>query len=167
MPKEMLPAWNLVQTAHVVGLRFVEMFAAVDLTPTQFAILMYLDDDEGLTQAQLARRVLVRPQSMGALVIGLLERGLVIRDGPGGRGRRSGLTLTDVGREALQQAWPAVRALNTPTALGLTSAQAAMLDESLGRIQAAMSKPADSQSLSDDVAPPGIPSAALGRPTTA
>ena len=146
MSKEMLPAWNLVQTAHVVGLRFAEMFAAVDLTPTQFAILMHLDDDdEGLTQAQLARRVLVRPQSMGALVAALLERGLVIRDGPAGRGRRSGITLTDAGRGALQRAWPAVRALNTPAALGLTPAQAAMLDESLDHIQAVMSKAADSE----------------------
>ena len=143
MSKESLPAWHLMQTAHVVGLRFVEMFAAVDLTPTQFAILMHLDDDEGLTQAQLARRVLVRPQSMGILVTGLLARGLVGRDGPGGRGRRSGVTLTDAGREALQRAWPAVRALNTPTALGLTAAQAAMLDESLDNVRRAMTKSTD------------------------
>ena len=144
MSKEPLPAWNLMQTAHVVGLRFVEVFAAVDLTPTQFAILMYLDEDEGLTQAQLARRVLVRPQSMGTLVTTLLARGLAVRDGPGGRGRRSGLSLTDAGRAALQRAWPAVRAFNTPTALGLTTAQAAMLDESLIHVRTTLSKTADS-----------------------
>ena len=144
MSNKSLPAWNLMQTAHVVGLRFVEVFAAVGLTPTQFAILMHLDDDEGLTQAQLARRVLVRPQSMGTLVTTLLARGFVVRDGPGGRGRRSGVSLTDAGREALQRAWPAVRALNTPTALGLTPAQAAMLDESLTHVRGALSKPTDS-----------------------
>lgn len=138
-----------MQTAHVVGLRFVEMFAAVDLTPTQFAILMHLDDDEGLTQAQLARRVLVRPQSMGALVTTLLTQGLVVRDGPGGRGRRSGVSLTDAGREALQRAWPAVRALNTPDALGLTPAQAAMLDESLIHVRTALNKSTDSELTSD------------------
>jgi len=146
MSKESLPAWNLMQTAHVVGLRFVEVFTAVGLTPTQFAILMHLDDDEGLTQAQLARRVLVRPQSMGILVTTLLARGLVVRDGPGGRGRRSGLSLTAAGQEALQRAWPAVRALNTPDALGLSPAQTALLDESLDHIRAVMSKPTDSAS---------------------
>lgn len=131
-------AWNLVRTAHVVGLRFGELFAAMNLTPTQFAVLIYLEDDEGLTQAELARRVLVRPQSIGALVTSLVEQGLVVRDGPGGRGRRAGIALTEAGREVLERAWPPVRAFNTPAALGLTPAQAAMLDESLDRVRTAM-----------------------------
>lgn len=136
MPSEPLPVWNLVRTAHVVGLRFGEVFAAVDLTPTQFAVLMHLEDHEGLTQAELARRVLVRPQSIGALLTSMVEQGLVVRAGPGGRGRRAGIALTDAGREVLRRAWPPVRAFNTPASLGLTPAQAAMLDEILDRIRA-------------------------------
>jgi len=154
MSDEMLPAWNLVRTAHVVGLRFVELFTAVDLTPTQFAVLMHLEEDERLTQAQLARQVLVSPQSMGVLITSLVERGLVVRDGPGGRGRRAGLTLTGTGVETLERVWPSVRAFNTPTALGLTPAQAAMLDETLDRVRAAANKSTDmGASARGDVAP--------------
>ena len=138
MPTEPLPVWNLVRTAHVVGLRFAEIVAAADLTPTQFAVLLQLEGDEGLTQAELARQVMVRPQTMGTLITALTQRGFVVRDGPGGRGRRAGFALTDAGREALERAWPLVRAFNTPTSLGLTPAQAAMLDESLDRVRAAV-----------------------------
>ena len=138
MTEEPLPVWNLMRTAHVVGLRFGELFAATDLTPTQFGILRALAVDEGLTQAELARVVLVRPQSIAALAATLIDRGLVARDGPGGRGRRAGLALTDAGREALERAWPPVREFNTAAALGLTPAQAAMLDETLDRIRAAL-----------------------------
>lgn len=142
MSEEALTAQNLVQTAHVVGLRFSELFAGMDLTPTQFAVLLELEaleeGDEGLTQAELARRVLVRPQSVGVLLTSLMEQGLVVRAGPGGRGRRAGIALTDAGREALARAWPPVRAFNTPSALGLTAAQAGMLDELLDRVRAAL-----------------------------
>lgn len=135
MVEKSLPAWNLVRTAHLVGLRFVELLAAVDLSPTQFAVLMHLEQGQGLSQAELARRVLVRPQSVGTLVSSLAERGYIVREGPGGRGRRAGIAVTDAGREAMERAWPAVRALNAPDAMGITPAQAAMLDEILDRIR--------------------------------
>ncbi|MEJ2871460.1 MarR family winged helix-turn-helix transcriptional regulator [Actinomycetospora sp. OC33-EN08] len=141
MTEETLTAQNLVQTAHVVGLRFSELFAALDLTPTQFAVLIELealdDGDDGLTQAELARRVLVRPQSVRVLLSSLVEQGLVTRDGPGGKGRRVGVSLTAEGRAALARSWPSVRAFNTPESLGLSRAQAAMLNELLDRVRAA------------------------------
>lgn len=141
MSEESLTAQNLVQTAHVVGLRFAELFAGLDLTPTQFAVLIELEaldeGDQGLTQAELARRVLVRPQSIGVLLASLIDQGLVAREAPGGRGRRVGIALTDAGRAALAQAWPPVLAFNTPASMGLTRAQAAMLDELLDHVRAA------------------------------
>lgn len=141
MSEESLIAQELVQTAHVVGLRFSELFAGLDLTPTQFAVLIELEaldqGQQGLTQAELARRVLVRPQSVGVLLASLVDQGLVARDGPGGRGRRVGVSLTDGGRTALARAWPAVRAFNDPAALGLTPAEAGMLGQLLERVRAA------------------------------
>ena len=130
--------WELMQTAHVVGRRFTELMSAVGLTPTQFAVLMHLQDRDAATQAELARVVLVSPQSIGVLLSPLLERGLVVRDGPGGRGRRAGLSLTEPGRQALHRAWTPVRDFNSPAALGLTPAQAAILREILGRVRATL-----------------------------
>ena len=115
--------WTLVQTAHVVARRFTQLFAEFGLTPTQFGVLAYLMDDEGLSQAELARRVLVRPQSMGELLSVLTDRGLVRRDGPAGRGRRSGLKITTAGREVFQAALPRVAAFHGPESTGLTAQQ--------------------------------------------
>nr|WP_281376519.1 MarR family transcriptional regulator [Actinomycetospora corticicola] len=107
----------------------------MDLTPTQFGVLRALDRGEGMSQAQLAREVLVRPQSMGVLVGDMLDRGLIERQGPGGRGRRVGLALSAHGREVLERTRPAVRDFNAPAALGLTFAQAAMLEEILDQVR--------------------------------
>lgn len=123
VPEETFPAWTLVQAAHVVARGFTAVFAEVGLTPSQFGVLANLADDDGLTQAELARRVLVRPQSMGELMGSLLERGLVRRDGPAGRGRRSAIVITDEGRALMVAALPGVRAFNSPESLGLTVEQ--------------------------------------------
>lgn len=139
MSDEALPVWGLVQTAHVVGRRFTQLMSGLGLTPTQFAVLMHLQEQDGATQAELARLVLVSPQSIGALLSPLLDGGLVVRDGPGGRGRRAGLSLSQTGREALDRAWGPVREFNSPAALGLTAAQAAILAEILARVRATVS----------------------------
>lgn len=134
-----LPVWELMQTAHVVGRRFAELMSGVALTPTQFAVLMHLDQREGATQAELARVVLVSPQSIGALLSPLLEGQLVVRDGPGGRGRRAGLSLTEAGRQALERARGPVQDFNSPAALGLSPVEAAALSEILASVRATMS----------------------------
>lgn len=63
---------------------------------------------------------------------------VLVRDGPGGRGRRAGIALTDLGQAALERARSPVRAFNAPAALGLTPAQSAMLVELLGHVRSAM-----------------------------
>lgn len=129
---EAFPAWTLVQASHVVARRFAAVFAQVGLTPTQFGVLAYLAEEPALTQAELARRVLVRPQSLRELLVPLLERGLVSREGPAGRGRRSGIALTDAGREVMASALPGVRAFTA--GLGLDADQLRVLDDLLHTI---------------------------------
>jgi len=118
---------------------------SVGLTPTQFGVLVQLEDREPRTHADLARGVLLRPQSMGELVESLLARGLVGRDGPGGRGRRVGIRLTEGGRALLAAAWPRVRTFNAPATLGLTDPQADTLDELLHRVRHALGGPAGAE----------------------
>ena len=141
MSTERLPAWTLIQASHVVAREFTAVFAEVGLTPTQFGVLVQLEEHEPRTQAELARGVLLRPQSMGELVDSLLARGLVRRDGPGGRGRRTGIRLTENGRDVLAVAWPLVRAFNAPETLGLTDREADTLDALLHRERNALGAP--------------------------
>ena len=125
-PNEVVPLWELIQTSWVVARGFASVFAEVGLSPSQFGVLVSLSESD-LTQAELARQLMMRPQSMGELVGSLLERGLVSRAGPSGRGRRSKVGLTDLGRQMLRDAWPSVRAFNAPEAIGLSRKETEML----------------------------------------
>ena len=133
-----LLVWDLVRTARLVERRLIAVFDELDLSPTEFGVLNVLERGARPTQAALAREVLVRPQSMGVLVSGLLDRGLIARDGPAGRGHRSGIVLTRDGRAALARARPAVRAGNHPTVLGLDPDDAQALDRILARVRASL-----------------------------
>ncbi|MEJ2890842.1 MarR family winged helix-turn-helix transcriptional regulator [Actinomycetospora aeridis] len=137
-----LPLWEIVQTYHPVARGFHALFAEAGLTPNQFGVLAVLRDEEGTgrgsTQAELARQVLLRPQSMGELISALVTRGLVEREGPGGRGRATGLRLTAAGRASLAEAEPRVEAFNAPEALGLTAEESATLSALLRRVRDAL-----------------------------
>lgn len=94
-------------------------------------MLATLAADPALGQAELARRNLVSPQSIGDLIAALEERGLVQRSADSGRGRRRPVHLTDAGRDTLRRVGPAVRAINAPESLGLDAAEAAELNRLL------------------------------------
>lgn len=129
-----LPAWTVVQAFHVVSHGLTELFGRHGLTPVQFGVLAQLDATPDLVQADLARRVLVRPQSMSAVIAGLADRGLLERRGPGGRGRPLPVRLTDDGRTLLGEASAAVRAYNQPARLGLEPYEAGMLNALLRKL---------------------------------
>ncbi|ANY08295.1 MarR family winged helix-turn-helix transcriptional regulator [Pseudonocardia sp. HH130630-07] len=146
--QDAVPLWELIRTAHVVARGFHEVFAEAGLTATQFGVLAELRDRErdGMrspSQAELARVVLLRPQSVGELVADLVGRGLVRRDGPGGRGRRAGLELTDDGHAALDRAWPLVARFNAPASTGLDPERSAELVAMLRTVRATLSPGSD------------------------
>lgn len=138
MSEPRLPLWELVQTSHVVTRRFRELFAAHGLTPTQFGVLACLRDGDDFTKAQLARAVLVTPQSMDPLIDSLLARGLVERDGPPGRGRPAGIRITAHGRSITDRASTDVAALNAATQIGVPEHQIPRLIDQLRSIREAL-----------------------------
>jgi DNA-binding MarR family transcriptional regulator len=138
-----VPLWKLVQTAHLAERRFTEVFAAAGLTPAQFGVLACLADGDDLSKADLAKAILVRPQSMARLTDAMVEQGLLQRSGPRARGRRSTLTMTERGRRALEQARPAAWAINQPAAIGLSPQEVDVLLTQLHTISQALADPAD------------------------
>ncbi|MCS5524334.1 MarR family winged helix-turn-helix transcriptional regulator [Curtobacterium flaccumfaciens pv. oortii] len=105
-------AWTVIRAARTLSRRLAAELAPFGLTPVEFGALIQLAAAGELSQADLARAVGVRPQSMTTLVGGLSTRGLVERGAAPGRGRASRMRLTDQGEALLARAHPIVRASN-------------------------------------------------------
>ena len=74
---------------------------AQGLSVNQYATLSVLDRRSGLSNAQLARRALVSPQSMNEVLLALEQRGLVRRRAHPDHGRILQARLTAKGRALL------------------------------------------------------------------
>ena len=129
-----LVKWSLIRAARQAEREFTELFAAHGLSPVQFGVLCHLSTGAAFTQAQLAREVLVRPQSISGVLDGLVERGLIRREGGRAKGRRNPLTLTDAGHALMTEVWPTVQTENQPDQLGLTQDEANTLNAVLLRM---------------------------------
>lgn len=108
-PEEFL-GYRIVRLAAALEQRFKRDLASHNLTPRQFSVLAVLADRPDISTAELARTVLTTPQSMSALVEGLVQRGLIARAIPRQRGVTAPLRPTDAGRAALAAAAPDIAA---------------------------------------------------------
>lgn len=126
--------WSLVRVARLAGQRLTERLAVHDLNPIQFGVLAHLAVDAEMTQAELARSVLVRPQSVAPLVDGLQARGLIARTGDRARGRRNPVRITDAGRRALDEVRGVALGANDLTDAGLSLAESAELNRLLLKV---------------------------------
>jgi DNA-binding MarR family transcriptional regulator len=82
-----------------------------DLTVTQFAVLTGLDDEPGLSNADLARRTFVTPQSMHVVLQELERLQLVVRSPHPQHKRVLQAELTEAGRRTLRSAADSVKAV--------------------------------------------------------
>jgi DNA-binding MarR family transcriptional regulator len=114
----------------------VDALGSHDLTVSQFAVLTALDEEPGLSNADLARRAFVTPQSMHAVLQELERLQFVVR-GPHPQHRRVlQAVLTEAGRRTLTSAANAVdameeqmlRKLSNPARSRLASALSSCID---------------------------------------
>lgn len=126
--------WSVVRVSRFLGQRLAERLAAHGLNPVHFGVLAYLVIAPEMTQADLARAVLVRPQSIAPLLDGLEERGLIHRTGNRARGRRNPVQITDVGRRALDAVWDIALSTNDLEDAGLTAEESDTLNRLLLKI---------------------------------
>lgn len=117
----------LVRLAHTLSQRWSRDLAAQGLSARQHGVLAVLADQPGMSSGAVARAAMITPQSMGELLTGLGDRGLVRREPAAGRGHPARVEVTDEGRSLLAAAEPIVAAHNEPTALGLSADQARQL----------------------------------------
>jgi DNA-binding MarR family transcriptional regulator len=134
-----LPSWSIIRASLVAAPRLAATLAPLGLTPTQFGVLVQLDNEPGLTQSALARRCLMSPQSMGELLPALESAGLVVRNARPGRGHPTPVHLTDAGRDVLARATPVVEEADRAEVLGLDAGELSTLTTLLSRVSAALS----------------------------
>lgn len=128
-----MTGWTIIRANHAVVRRVSETLATVGLTPTQFGVLSQLTVAPGASQAELARRVLVTPQTLGELLVSLERLGHITRS-PGRPGTSTPVSITPQGTGALERAAPLLGAVNTPESLGLTAAEASLLNGLLDKV---------------------------------
>jgi DNA-binding MarR family transcriptional regulator len=126
--------WTLVRAYWAFVPRLAEALGPAGVSPTHFGVLVQLDNSPGSSQAALARRCSMTPQSMGELLPALEADGLVVRGRARGRGHPIPVYLTPAGTATLRRATPAVVELNSPEALGLDPDEQATLNRLLMKI---------------------------------
>jgi DNA-binding MarR family transcriptional regulator len=95
-----LLSWNGRRTATL----FAEALEPLGLRPPQFGVLRLIDADPGLTQQALARRSLIDPSSMVAVVDALEELGYAERRTHPADRRKHAIHLTADGKRMLERA---------------------------------------------------------------
>lgn len=80
-----------------------------DLSISQFAVLAMLEEEPGLSSANLAQRCDVTPQTMNGVVVNLEHAGLIQREADPQHGRILQTVLTKKGQQVLKDAHQQVK----------------------------------------------------------
>lgn len=127
-----IPAWlRLARVFQKVDRATVDLLRQWDLSVAQFDVLAQVGNAEGLTQQQLADRLLVTKGNVCQLLDRMEERGLLIRQQ---EGRANHLYLTDRGKDIRAEALPAQERLIEGIFAELPRAQQTALLTSLRRL---------------------------------
>lgn len=102
--------------------RLQDMLKAYGVAPGQFAPLVMLFEQDGLTQAELCRRVKVEQPTMANTLQRMERDGLIRRKGDAGDKRRALVYLTARAREMQAKIMEGARAVSGQTVKGLTAA---------------------------------------------
>ena len=116
---------------RILRRRLGEAVAPAGLSLPAYTALSVLRVHDGLSNAQLARRSLVTPQSMTEALAQLVDLGYVRRRPDPGHGRIIRAELTAAGRRALERCDRAVDAVEREMLDGLDAAEVAALRSAL------------------------------------
>jgi len=129
---------------HRAGQCAADIFAlearASGLTPRQFAVLMVVAEEEGLTQTDLVERTWIDRSTLADIVGRLLSHGLIQRRRAKEDARAYAIKLTPQGTKALRDAQPGAAAADARLLANLSPAKRQEFLESLSLIVAAARK---------------------------
>lgn len=117
--------------------RHLEIFhnCLAELTPAQFALLVTLSDVGEESQNELGRQIGIDAATTNGVVERLLKKGLITtRTDPVDK-RRLRISLSDSGRQKVENSLPIARNITSKTLEGLTQREAERLVQLLKKLQ--------------------------------
>lgn len=108
---------------HALTRRMLEVLAPLGLTVSQYTALSFIESQPQISNAQLAERTLISPQSSNEMLKQMRNKGWVEREPDPFHGRVMWLSVTAAGKPLLQQAHAAVARLEADMLTGLSPAQ--------------------------------------------
>lgn len=105
---ENYPGYHIRRLQQIAVAVFMEEVDAFGVTPVQYASLSAVLRQPGIDQRTLARSIGFDTSTIGSVIDRLEARGLMVRNASPADRRVRLLTLTEEGRQLLQQAEPAV-----------------------------------------------------------
>jgi DNA-binding MarR family transcriptional regulator len=114
--------------------------AQFGITADQFVCLILLADKDGITQQELVQQATSDPNTIRAMLVLLEKRGLVIRQKHPTDGRARSVTITDKGRQVLDQLAIAVEPVHERLCTRFHAEEVETLRALLQRISEAMAK---------------------------
>jgi DNA-binding MarR family transcriptional regulator len=117
------PGWLLKRAQDALNAAMTAALGDFGATLPQYAVLTALAEEPGLSNADLARRTFVTPQTMNQVLRELEQRGWVSRHPHPGHGRILQAELTDGGRQTLTACHRVVDAVEGRMLAGLSPAE--------------------------------------------
>lgn len=105
-------AYQLKLAQHALQKAMEDVLRPVGLTLSQYSVLNQIDQMPGQTNADLARKAFITPQSMQGVLANLERAELITRRPDEDHGRRQPAQLTKAGHRELERARLAVRAID-------------------------------------------------------
>jgi DNA-binding MarR family transcriptional regulator len=133
MDPEAQLGYLLVVCADQMSRAWHEALRHAGINPRQFSMLAAIAYDPGISQAKLARQVLITPQSVSESLNRLISADLVTR-GTTEPGKPARLVLTDAGHALLADAYPIVEAFNRDRFSALTDRERSLMARLLRKL---------------------------------
>lgn len=131
----------LHRAGQCAGDVFQAEMVAGDLTPRQFAVLVAVSQDEGLSQTSLVRKTGIDRSTLADIVRRMLRKGLLQRQRTKDDARAYSVKLTEEGWKALQQAQPTVEVVDSRVLSVLPESDRDRFIADLTKIVSALSQP--------------------------
>jgi DNA-binding MarR family transcriptional regulator len=134
LPRQSSLGYQVNHLARLLALALRRRIEALGVVPGQFAQLLALYEQDGLTQSELSRRVRIEQPTMAVTLKRMERDGLVERVPDPSDGRRALVMLTAQARRLEPDLTAAAREVNAIAVEGLTAAEADGFMRTLDRL---------------------------------